>query len=152
MRLTIQQIEIRNRQRADLQDLDALAASIREFGQLVPVIVTKDHVLLDGQRRLEAIGRIGQDSVEVPLVSGAARQKWPHPSAKSVAMCEYFLRVLSIPGYSLLDSFCGSGAILEAGLSCGLRVTGIDQDQRYTAMSSARCYEWTESREEVLPL
>jgi len=41
----------------------ALAAAIDRLGQIVPVIVTNAHVLLDGYVRVKAMGHLGRDTI-----------------------------------------------------------------------------------------
>lgn len=41
----------------------ALAASIERIGQIIPVIVVRTHVLLDGYLRVMALKRLGRDTV-----------------------------------------------------------------------------------------
>jgi ParB family chromosome partitioning protein len=58
------------RHRKDAGDLDALAASIDQLGLLQPVTVTPDRVLVCGWRRLEAVKRLGWQSIKVWVRSG----------------------------------------------------------------------------------
>jgi site-specific DNA-methyltransferase (adenine-specific) len=43
--------------------VDAVAASIREFGFKVPVIIDKDNVIVAGHTRIKAAGKLGIDKV-----------------------------------------------------------------------------------------
>lgn len=47
------------RQRRELLDIDRLAQSIELYGQLQPVVITRDHVLVAGERRYTAIEKLG---------------------------------------------------------------------------------------------
>ena len=58
------------RHRADLGDIDALAASIERDGLLQPLTITIDGVLVCGARRLAAIKRLGWRTVNVWVRSG----------------------------------------------------------------------------------
>jgi len=64
--LSIGDIHIGERARTDLGDLNALKNSISNFGLLQPVIVTTDHRLIAGHRRLEACRGLGM--TEVPAM------------------------------------------------------------------------------------
>jgi ParB family transcriptional regulator, chromosome partitioning protein len=55
----LQSIRVRNRVRQDMGDLGALMESIRGNGLLNPIAVTSDLTLIAGQRRLEAVKRLG---------------------------------------------------------------------------------------------
>ena len=63
--MPIGDIVVEDRFRRDLGDIDALATSIRDTGLLHPVVVTKSGRLVAGQRRLEAVRRLGWDAVPV---------------------------------------------------------------------------------------
>jgi ParB family chromosome partitioning protein len=58
------------RHRADLGDIDALAASIERDGLLQPLTITIDGVLVCGARRLAAIKRLGWRTVSVWVRGG----------------------------------------------------------------------------------
>jgi len=58
------------RQREDLGDLDALAASIAEVGMLQPITITDGNVLLCGYRRLMAARQLKWRSVPVWIRAG----------------------------------------------------------------------------------
>jgi N6-adenosine-specific RNA methylase IME4/ParB-like chromosome segregation protein Spo0J len=68
-KLPIGSIQVEHRFRKDLGDLDALAESIAEIGLLHPIVVTPDHRLVAGQRRLEACQRLGWAAVPVHIVA-----------------------------------------------------------------------------------
>lgn len=63
-------IRVGRRHRADLGDIDVLAASIRRDGLLQPVTVTPDGSLVCGARRLAAIKTLGWKKVNVWVRSG----------------------------------------------------------------------------------
>jgi ParB family chromosome partitioning protein len=51
-----------------LGDIPALAASIRKFGLLRPVLITPDNRLIAGRRRLEACKLLGWKTIPVNVV------------------------------------------------------------------------------------
>lgn len=57
--IKIADIRIGERRREDLGDIEALAESIRKFGLLAPLILTDDGELVAGQRRIEAMKKLG---------------------------------------------------------------------------------------------
>ena len=67
---TVDSILVGARQRADLGDIDALAASIGRDGLLQPLTITIDGVLVCGARRLAAIKKLGWRTVNVWVRSG----------------------------------------------------------------------------------
>ena len=70
--LQIDSIIVSDRYRHDLGDLQSLAASIGDLGLLQPVVVTPDHALVAGQRRLEAVKSLGWVEVDVRVVESTA--------------------------------------------------------------------------------
>ncbi|MFC9973600.1 ParB N-terminal domain-containing protein [Spirillospora sp. NPDC127200] len=60
-------IQVVDRHRHDLGDLDALAASIDKVGLIQPVVLTPDRVLIAGHRRIEACRRLGWS--QIPAVT-----------------------------------------------------------------------------------
>ena len=54
-----------DRQRQDMGDIEALAASIRRYGLLQPISVNQDKVLVDGGRRYAACKLLGLTHVDV---------------------------------------------------------------------------------------
>jgi len=50
-------------------DISALAKHINDTGLQMPILVTPNHHLIDGLRRLEAVRSLGQSTVEVSAVS-----------------------------------------------------------------------------------
>lgn len=63
----IDNINVGDRVRRDLGDVDALAKSINAIGLIQPIVITPDGTLLAGQRRLEAVKRLGWG--EIPAVT-----------------------------------------------------------------------------------
>ena len=57
--IRIEDIKIGDRRREDLGDIEGLAESIRQYGLLAPPVLTDDGTLVAGQRRVEAMKRLG---------------------------------------------------------------------------------------------
>ncbi len=68
--VSVDSIIVGARHRKDAGDLDSLAASIDQLGLLQPITVTPDRVLVCGWRRLEAVKRLGWESIKVWVRSG----------------------------------------------------------------------------------
>ncbi|MGZ1489469.1 ParB N-terminal domain-containing protein [Brevibacterium sediminis] len=62
---TVASIQVGQRHRTDLGDIDALARSIDQHGLLQPMTITPDGVLVCGRRRLEAIRALGWKTTSV---------------------------------------------------------------------------------------
>ncbi len=67
-RLPVDAIKIATRYRTEFGDVRELADSILAIGLLHPVVVTPDHTLVSGHRRLEAVKLIGLPDVPVRVV------------------------------------------------------------------------------------
>lgn len=63
--VSIDKITVGSRIRGDLGDIDSLVISIKDVGLLQPVVVDRDLRLVAGQRRLEALFRMGETVVPV---------------------------------------------------------------------------------------
>lgn len=57
----------KNRARKDLGDLTDLKESLEKSGLINPLLITKDYVLVAGERRLTIIKELGWDSVDVRI-------------------------------------------------------------------------------------
>lgn len=68
MQVKISDIKIEKRIRKDLGNLNSLATSINKFGQMNPVLITKNYQLIAGHRRIEASKMLGREYVEAIIV------------------------------------------------------------------------------------
>jgi ParB family chromosome partitioning protein len=59
MLVPIEDIKVKERIRKDMGDLSAMADSLRRFGQISPIVITKKNQLIAGGRRLEAARSLG---------------------------------------------------------------------------------------------
>ena len=59
MLVPIEDIKVRKRVRKEMGDISALADSLKRFGQINPIVITKKNVLIAGERRLEAARSLG---------------------------------------------------------------------------------------------
>jgi ParB family chromosome partitioning protein len=73
--IEIADVRVKGRHRSDLGDLKSLAASLRELGQLQPIVVSSALELIAGGRRLAAAKSLGWTEIEAKIVedlTGAA--------------------------------------------------------------------------------
>jgi len=72
MQVTISDIKVKTRIRKDLGDIESLAGSLKKYGQITPIVITKKNVLIAGQRRLEAAKSLGWKTINAIIadVSG----------------------------------------------------------------------------------
>lgn len=62
-----------------------------------------------------------------------------HPTVKNTELMKYLCRLITPPGGTILDPFCGSGSTLKAAILEGFDCIGIDLDKHYIEISKARC-------------
>lgn len=70
MQILISSVKIPDRVRKDMGDLDSLMDSLRRCGQLNPITVTRDMVLIAGHRRFESASRLGWRSIDATVIDG----------------------------------------------------------------------------------
>jgi ParB family transcriptional regulator, chromosome partitioning protein len=68
MVVNIDDIDIGKRIRKDLGDLRPLMESLRTYGLMNPVVITKDKALIAGHRRLEAARQLGWKNIEARMM------------------------------------------------------------------------------------
>jgi ParB family chromosome partitioning protein len=71
MQVPIDEIVVKKRIRKDMGDLDSLAASLRSYGQISPVVISKKNILIAGGRRLEAAKRLGWRTINAVVSESA---------------------------------------------------------------------------------
>jgi len=59
MLVPIEDITVKKRLRKEMGNISALADSMKRFGQICPILITKKNVLIAGGRRLEAARSLG---------------------------------------------------------------------------------------------
>jgi ParB family chromosome partitioning protein len=66
--VAINRIKLKKRVRRDLGDLTSLMNSLREYGQLTPIILNTRYELIAGNRRLESARKLGWESINAIVV------------------------------------------------------------------------------------
>lgn len=69
--IQIDSIQVGERHRRDLGDINELTESISAVGLLHPIVVTPDRKLIAGQRRIEACRRLGWSEIPVRVIHDA---------------------------------------------------------------------------------
>jgi len=67
MQVPIKDIKVRKRIRKELGDIGALTESLKRYGQISPILISKRNVLIAGQRRLEAAKILGWRSINAVI-------------------------------------------------------------------------------------
>ena len=68
MLIPIKDIKIKKRVRKDLGNLDDLKESLRLYGLMNPITVTKKYELIAGERRLQAAKQLGWTNINANIV------------------------------------------------------------------------------------
>jgi len=67
MQVPIESIKVKKRVRQEMGDISALAESMKRFGQISPIVISNDKVLIAGGRRLEAARSLGWSNINVVI-------------------------------------------------------------------------------------
>ena len=67
MLVPIEDIKVKKRLRKEMGDIAGLADSMKRFGQISPILITKRNVLIAGGRRLEAARSLGWRTINVVI-------------------------------------------------------------------------------------
>ena len=59
MQIPVDEIIVKKRIRWNPGDIESLAESLKRYGQITPILISKKNVLIAGERRLEAAKHIG---------------------------------------------------------------------------------------------
>ena len=64
-----------------------------------------------------------------------------HPTVKPLALMRYLCQLVTPPGGTIIDPFCGSGTTALAARSLGFRFVGIEEKEEYCRIAMARLKE-----------
>lgn len=117
-----------------------IAASIREFGFLNPVIVDGENGIIAGHGRIMAAQLLGMD--EVPTVEAAHLSE----AQKPVECMKRPIENNSSPGQAVYEPFSGSGTTIIAGEMTGRHVYAIELSPAYVDVAVKRWQEFTGSQ------
>jgi ParB family chromosome partitioning protein len=68
MQVLIKDIIVKKRIRKDLGDISALAESMKRYGQISPITISRANVLIAGGRRLEAAKYLGWRTINAAII------------------------------------------------------------------------------------
>jgi ParB family chromosome partitioning protein len=69
MQVPIADIKVKRRVRTDMGDISALAASMKRFGLISPIVLNGSNVLIAGGRRLEAARALGWRTINAVIIN-----------------------------------------------------------------------------------
>jgi site-specific DNA-methyltransferase (adenine-specific) len=61
-----------------------------------------------------------------------------HPTVKPTDLMRYLINLITPPNGTILDPFMGSGSTGKAAVRCGVNFIGIEKEQEYMDIASAR--------------
>lgn len=67
MQVAINDIKVKKRVRREVDNIEKLAESMKQYGLLNPIILTGDFVLIAGERRLRAAKLLGWQTIEATI-------------------------------------------------------------------------------------
>ncbi len=121
-----------NNPRQNEEAVDAVAASIREFGFRQPIVVDEDGVIVCGHTRFKAAQKLGLDEVPVHVVRGLSPEQ-----VRAYRLADNATRDLSEWDYELLP--IELGALSDAGYDLGL--IGFPKDELAGLMDTGELKE-----------
>lgn len=72
----ISEIIIKDRVRTDVGDIVSLSNSIKMVGQLQPILIDSNNVLIDGLHRVKAIEYLEKETIEVRIIDGITKDDY----------------------------------------------------------------------------
>ena len=67
MQIPIKDIIVKRRIRKDMGDIDSMTDSLKRYGQISPIVISKKNILIAGGRRLEAAKRLGWRTINAVI-------------------------------------------------------------------------------------
>jgi ParB family chromosome partitioning protein len=68
MQVPVKDIIVKKRIRREMGNIEALADSLKKFGQISPIVINKKKVLITGGRRLEAAKSLGWKTISAVMI------------------------------------------------------------------------------------
>ena len=71
MQIPVADIKVKKRIRKEHGDISSLAESLKKFGQINPIVITKKNILIAGERRLKAAKMLGWKTINAVIVDAS---------------------------------------------------------------------------------
>jgi site-specific DNA-methyltransferase (adenine-specific) len=81
-----------------------------------------------------------------PRNRGGGERKNSHPTVKNIALMRWLVKLVTPPGGVVLDPFTGSGTTGCAAVLEGFSFLGIEREQDYVNIATARIAYWHAKR------
>jgi DNA modification methylase len=82
--------------------------------------------------------RVNSGGLENDPKWGPVETKNNHPTVKPTDLMRYLINLITPPNGTTLDPFMGSGSTGKAAVRCGVNFIGIEKEQEYMDIASAR--------------
>jgi site-specific DNA-methyltransferase (adenine-specific) len=82
--------------------------------------------------------RVNSGGLENDPKWGPVETKNNHPTVKPTDLMRYLINLITPPNGTTLDPFMGSGSTGKAAIRCGVNFIGIEKEQEYMDIASAR--------------
>jgi site-specific DNA-methyltransferase (adenine-specific) len=82
--------------------------------------------------------RVNSGGLENDPKWGPVETKNNHPTVKPTDLMRYLINLITPPNGTILDPFMGSGSTGKAAVRCGVNFIGIEKEQEYMDIASAR--------------
>jgi site-specific DNA-methyltransferase (adenine-specific) len=117
-----------------------------EYGKSIYARDDQGKIVHDGYKR----GVPVSDVWDIPFLNPKAKERVGYPTQKPILLLERIISLVTQPGDSVLDPFCGSGTTLVAAELLGRNSLGIDISHEAVRLSRQRLFEPVRTSSEVL--
>jgi len=86
-------------------------------------------------------GKVLHDFIETGVAANGERKFGKHPTQKPVQLMEFFVKVLTNEGETVLDPFMGSGSVGVAAKKNNRNFIGVEINENYFQIATRRIQE-----------
>ena len=117
-----------------------------EHGKSVYARDDEGHIVSDGHKKGVPIA----DVWDIPFLNPKAKERVGYPTQKPVLLLERIISLVTLPGESVLDPFCGSGTTLVAAELLGRNSLGVDVSDEAVQLAMRRLEQPFKTSSELL--
>jgi site-specific DNA-methyltransferase (adenine-specific) len=117
-----------------------------EHGKSVYVRDETGNIVHDGHKKGVPVA----DVWDIPLLNPKAKERVGYPTQKPILLIERIISLVTLPGNTVLDPFCGSGTTLVAAELLGRNSLGIDVACEAVQLSQQRLEQPFKTSSELL--
>jgi site-specific DNA-methyltransferase (adenine-specific) len=117
-----------------------------EHGKAVYARDDEGNIIHDGHKK----GVPVSDVWDIPFLNPKAKERVGYPTQKPILLLERIISLVTLPGNSVLDPFCGSGTTLVAAELLGRNSLGVDIASEAVQLSQQRLAQPVKTSSELL--